>query len=109
MTMIVAGLALTLTLDTHSQMESETPPHFVTIKTLFAALTTKQCNKVSGSTFQVLRSCFQLLIIAAKHSVYNETGFLDQFWHLSFVKVNNYFYSQFFFDFLIKGMKAFPT
>ena len=51
MTMIVAGLALTLTLDTHSQAESETLPHFVIIKTLFEILTTKQCDMVSGSTF----------------------------------------------------------
>ena len=50
--------------------------------------------------FQLLNSCFQLLIIAAKHSVHNETGFLDQFWHLAFAKVNNCFYSQFFFFFI---------
>ena len=49
--MIVARLALTLTLDTHSQAEQETRPHFVIIKTLFEVLTTKQCGMVSGFTF----------------------------------------------------------
>ena len=51
MTMIVAGLALTLTLNTHSQAKTETLPHFVIIKTLFEVLTTKQCDMVSGFTF----------------------------------------------------------
>ena len=49
--MFVAGQVLTLTLDTHSQAEQETLPHFVIIKTLFEVLTTKQCDMVSGLTF----------------------------------------------------------
>ena len=53
MTMIAAGLALTLTLDTHSQAESETLPHVLIIKTLCEVLTTKQCDMVSGSTFNL--------------------------------------------------------
>ena len=77
MAMIVVGLALFMTLSTQSVAESETQPNFVVIKTLLKVLTIKLWRGFRIH-FQLLNSCFQLLIIVTKHSVYDETGFIDQ-------------------------------